>query len=424
MSAAASESPDERDSTSWATVQAAGDAQAANHDAALGRLLVRYQLVLKAHLILKKGWKPEEADDLVQSFILEKVLEKNLLRSADPNKGKFRTFLLTSFDRYVIDRWRKGTRENRASEGIAPAPTESAPEPDVFDVAWAMQVLVETVRRMQTECASKERDDLWGIFEGRTLAPLRGIAPVTYQLLADRYGLASEKQAANRYVIAEAMFRRNFSQVIAEYADDEVEAEVRDFREIFSRAGAELVENLRIQLWNSLPEITMSTFDHQRVNLRLLAQLMNLPATPAEPGALLRHLLAAPVPLDLSALGADTAGKVRAWADSQGLLLKSFGDLFAHPHPLVDLLELVKDFAKEHRTDAESPLPREVATVLYYTSIAVALTRCGQRITRHDDATLRQGFQWGIDQPWVDETVRGMLRGGLEQIGRDEQAKP
>ena len=97
-------------------------------------------------------------------------------------------------------------------------------------------------------------------------------------------------------------------------------------------------------------------------------------------------------------------------------MLKSFGDLFAHPHPLVELLELVKDFAKEHRTDAESPLPREVATVLYYASIAVALVRCGHRITRHDDTTLRQGFQWCIDQAWVDEPVRNMLHEGMVRL--------
>ena len=49
----------------------------------------------------------------------------------------------------------------------------------------------------------------------------------------------------------------------------------------------------------------MSTSDSERVDLRLLSRLMNLPAAPAEPGALLRHLLTAPVPLDLGALTAE-----------------------------------------------------------------------------------------------------------------------
>jgi DNA-directed RNA polymerase specialized sigma24 family protein len=417
MSAALPDPPSPGERTSSLTVRAAGDVHAANRRAALEQFLIRYQPVLKAHLVVKKGTSPEEADDLVQSFIQEKILERNLLASFDPAKGKFRTFLLTSFDRFVIDLWRKNSREVRNAEGIGARERESISQPDVFDVAWAMQVLAESVRRMQAECARKDRLDLWGIFEGRTLAPLRGISPVSYQLLAERHGLVSEKQAANRYTIAEAMFRRNFRQVIEEYADGDAEDEARGFRDIFFQAGSQLVENLRVQLWNLLPEITMSSLDPERMDLHLVAQLLNLPATLGDPGAVLGQLLAAPVPLDLSALTTANAGKIRSWADSQGPLLKSFGDVFTHPQPLVDLLELIKDFAKEHRTDKESPLPRDVATVLYYASIAVALGRCGQRITRHDDATLRQGFQWGIDQPWVDERIRHLLRTGLRSLG-------
>jgi RNA polymerase sigma-70 factor (ECF subfamily) len=412
--------PDDRDSTTWSTVRAAGDKNSPEHECALNRLLTRYRPVLIAHLIFKKHMNPDRAEDLVHGFIGEKVLTRNLLALADPNKGKFRTFLLTCFDRYVIDSQRKKSPEV-IGDFASSAATE--PGPDVFDLAWVMQVFVESVRRMRIECARKERVDLWGIFEGRTLGPLFGVSSAPYPLLAERYRLTSEKQAMNRQAIALAMFRRNFQEVIAEYAEDgEVEAEAEHFHVIFSQAGAELVEELRIHLWNSLPEMTMSTFDRERVDVRLLAQLMNLPATPADPGAQLRHLLAAPVPLDLGALGADAAC-IRAWADSQGLLLKSIGDLFAHPHPLVDLLALVKDFAKENRTDAESPLPREVATVLYYTSIAVALYRCGQRISRHDDTALRQGFQWGIDQAWVDEPVRVLLREGLKCLSSGEEAK-
>src|SRR5262249_18508201 len=148
-------------------------------------------------------------------------------------------------------------------------------------------------------------------------------------------------------------------------------------RAVFSRASAELIEELRIKLWNSLPEVTMSSIDRRRVDVRLLTRLLELPAPPPEPGVLLRRLLSTPVPVDLRVLEPETAEKLRSWADAQGLILKSFGDLLAHPHPLLELLEFVKDFAKENRTDAESPLPREVATVLYYACIAAALARCG-----------------------------------------------
>ena len=98
-------------------MRVAGDVHAADRGAALEQLLIRYQPVLKAHLVVKKGTSPDEADDLVQSFIQEKILERNLLASFDSAKGKFRTFLLTSFDRFVIDLWRKASREASQRRG-------------------------------------------------------------------------------------------------------------------------------------------------------------------------------------------------------------------------------------------------------------------------------------------------------------------
>jgi RNA polymerase sigma-70 factor (ECF subfamily) len=403
--------------TNWSNIRQAGAADA-GRNAALDELLRRYWPALWAHLVYKKKVPPEQAEDLVQSFIHEKMLEGNVLQRANPHKGKFRTFLLTALDHFVID----SRRKERPAAGSDEPPCEAGVEagPDVFDVARAMHVLIDSVRRMRAECEAKRRPDLWGVFVERALAPLQGTAPLSYQLLAVRLELSSAKQAANRYLIAEAMFRRHFRTLLAEEADD-VEEEAREFRRIFSAASAELVEQLRIHLWNDFPEVTVSTSDRSRIDPAALAQMLVLPCPSADPAELLRHLLTAPVPLDLGTVDASLAGRVRAWAEGQGLVLKSFGDLLHHPNPLPELLELLKDFAKDNRNDAESPLPREVATVLYYASIAVALTRCGRRITRHDDATLRQGFQWGCEQPWVDEATRGLLCQGLQALGGTEK---
>src|ERR1043165_5509720 len=88
--------------------------------------------------------------------------------------------------------------------------------------------------------------------------------------------------------------------------------------------------------------------------------------SPEELGAVFRHQMAAPVSVDLAFLAPVDSGKVRVLTDADGLLIKSFHDLFEHPHPPVELLQLVKEFAKLNRNRAESLLPTEVATVLYY----------------------------------------------------------
>jgi hypothetical protein len=266
-----------------------------------------------------------------------------------------------------------------------------------------MTVLADGVRRMRAECDAKRRADLWEVFHERALAPLRGSEPVAYRLLAERMGLESDKQAANRFVIALEMFRRNVGAVLAEYAGDDAEAEARDLRQIFSGARAELVDRLRNQLWCDVPEITMSPSDESPADPGVLSRLLDSPAPPADAAAQLRQALAARLPLDLG-------------AEVRELVPNSLGELLHHPGPPPELLELAKDFAKDNRIDPESPLRREVATVLYYAAIAAALAHGGRRITRSDDETLRRGFRWGCEQSWVDEATRQLLREGLRLL--------
>src|SRR5262249_44217900 len=68
----------------------------------------------------------------------------------------------------------------------------------------------------------------------------------------------------------------------------------------------------------------------------------------------------------------------------------SLGELLHLPRPRPELLRRAKAAAKGQAAGAE-----KVGTVLYYACIAAALARCGSRISRCDDATLRRGFEGG-----------------------------
>ena len=76
----------------------------------------------------------------------------------------------------------------------------------------------------------------------------------------------------------------------------------------------------------------------------------------------------------------------------------------------------MKAYAKVERKVAEGTLPPEVATVLYYASIAAALARHGTRITQHDVATLEGGFRWALEQPWVAAELKEILRQAAEML--------
>jgi hypothetical protein len=138
------------------------------------------------------------------------------------------------------------------------------------------------------------------------------------------------------------------------------------------------------------------------------------PWQPDELQAVLRHQLASRLE---AALG-DSAARKLATIDpalSQPLPA-SLADLLHHPHPPLALLEMLKEFAKSHALEAQSPLPREIAMLLYYAAIVVALKRCGSRITDLSDAELRRGIAGMLDCQWIDSDTRRLLEQGRDRL--------
>ncbi len=137
---------------------------------------------------------------------------------------------------------------------------------------------------------------------------------------------------------------------------------------------------------------------------------------PDELAAIFRHQMSAPMLVDLGSFDPRNATRLRTLSEAQGLLLKSFADLFHHPAPLIELLELVKDFAKANMDHPDSGLPDEIATTLYYTSIAAALVRLDARISQLLDADLQRGLRWTMEQAWLDAKTKELLAQALGKI--------
>jgi hypothetical protein len=143
--------------------------------------------------------------------------------------------------------------------------------------------------------------------------------------------------------------------------------------------------------------------------------------TQAEYADMLRHQLAAPLSFDLETLtsaGEPTVAAMVASCNEHEPLV-TFQDLLQHPRPPIELLCLAKEFAKSSRSNRRGTLPPEVATVLYLATLAVALLRHGQRIAHQDDAGLRKGLQWALNQAWIDDRVRQLFAEGLSCLGQD-----
>jgi len=169
--------------------------------------------------------------------------------------------------------------------------------------------------------------------------------------------------------------------------------------------------------------------DLSKSNPASLARMMDLDTDtkhdwhPEELGSILRHQLESPLGFDLGNFAPESKEALKAIGPSATIPLNTFGDLLRHPHPPPAVLKLVKEFAKANRNNPQSTLPPEVATVVYFAAIVAALMRCGQRITALDDQGLREGLEWVLAQPWIDEFFRPPFREALTLIGPDQQKR-
>src|SRR5205809_7772696 len=85
--------------TRWTLVIAAGDPDRKDARTALVSLCEGYWYPLYVYL-RRRGYPADKAQDLTQEFFM-RVLEGRYLDRADPEKGRFRSFILTSLKFFV-----------------------------------------------------------------------------------------------------------------------------------------------------------------------------------------------------------------------------------------------------------------------------------------------------------------------------------
>jgi RNA polymerase sigma-70 factor (ECF subfamily) len=232
--------------TSWSLIAnavAGGDTRGRE---AVETLLRRYLPALRARLVIDRRIAEDRAEDLLQGFFADRFLERRLLSHVDRAHGRFRTFILTALDHYVVDVRRRECAKARTPASM-PQDIDAVAEPAgdgassaAFDRAWGRQVVAHAVEIMRRECSKNGRDDLWGVFEARVLAPaLEGSKPMPYDALVARFALKSPDHASNILMTGKRMFARALCAVIGEYAEDDsdLREEIADLRSALAGAG-------------------------------------------------------------------------------------------------------------------------------------------------------------------------------------------
>ena len=217
--------------TRWTLVLKAADTENPSARQALETLCRDYWYPLYVY-VRRRGYAPEEAQDLTQGFFVQ-LLGKGYVRAADPERGRFRSFLLASLKNYLANEWDRARAQKRGGgqvpisldveEGerryhLEPA-DELSPE-RVYEQRWALALIDRTLATLRDEMAKAGQSHRY-----QHLQPfLTGAgAQARYRTVADRLGMTegAVKVAVHR-------LRRRFGELL----QDEVGQTVAGSREV------------------------------------------------------------------------------------------------------------------------------------------------------------------------------------------------
>jgi RNA polymerase sigma factor (sigma-70 family) len=228
--------------TRWTMVVAAGDPHRKEARSALVTLCENYWYPLYAYL-RRRGYPTDQAQDLTQEFFL-RLLEGRYLDRADPLKGRFRAFLLTSLKFFVADEEDRQRARKRGGGIVVPLefslgeeryqrePAHDETPERIFERRWALSVLDRVVERLREEFVHHGRPEH---FE-RLKVFLLGQSEAPYAALAAEMNTSEGalKVAIHRL---RKRYRDLFRQEIADTVADpaEVEPELRYLAAVLTR---------------------------------------------------------------------------------------------------------------------------------------------------------------------------------------------
>ena len=201
--------------TRWTLVmKAKGEGESARR--ALEDLCAIYWFPLYAWC-RRRGMFAADAEDMVQGFFLQ-VLEKRLFESADAQRGKLRTFLLTALQRHVRDETGKALAQRRgggkvvsfdsveAEEWYAAEEVQGESPESMYDRQWALTVLDQSIRRLEEKW--KERGKAEAFHAMRPFLTDEGDA-IAYEKAASAIGMTG-----GAFKVAVHRLRSKFKEVL------------------------------------------------------------------------------------------------------------------------------------------------------------------------------------------------------------------
>jgi RNA polymerase sigma factor (sigma-70 family) len=213
---------------------------------ALAELFQTYWYPLYVY-VRRRGFNEHDAQDLVQSFCLY-LQEKHALGKADRERGKFRTFLLSSLQNFLSHEAERARAQKRggnvelihldaqeAEERFRLEPNHSETPEALFEKRWAHALLAQTLSALRAEFVHRHKERLFD-----RLSPFLtpDLSDISYQAAADEMGLplSAVKTTVHR-------MRRDYGQKLREEigrtvsSPNEINDELLHLRKVLASAA-------------------------------------------------------------------------------------------------------------------------------------------------------------------------------------------
>jgi DNA-directed RNA polymerase specialized sigma24 family protein len=233
--------------TQWTLVWKAAEEKSGYGKPALAEIVRRYWQPLYT-FARQRGLSSADAEDATQEFLCG-LLNGKLLGAADPAKGKFRTFLLTAWKRFLVDQFRKqqcvrsgGQFEQweidvASGEKLFQQVCDTHYDLDrTFMLAWAKNLLLDVNKRVENDYKSRGHQ---GIHTALLPFITKPIGTEEYDRLAKQLSMSvsSLKVALHRL---RQRFGESLREVIAETVEDqsEIDLELLELLEIVKNSAS------------------------------------------------------------------------------------------------------------------------------------------------------------------------------------------
>jgi RNA polymerase sigma factor (sigma-70 family) len=229
--------------THWSVVLAAGSPESTRYHEALEVLCRTYWYPLYAFL-RRRGHDVHQAEDCIQGFFTS-LLEKQGLRLADSDRGKFRSYLLGALKHYVAYERNRSQAQKRggcckvfpldvqiAEDQYAPQLVSQYSPEKLFERSWALTVLRNATSRLEAEWAAADKKEL---FKQLIVYLVPTNETVSHRDMASKLNMSEGAVKTTAYRLRKRyreLLRNEITQTVA--SKDDVEDELQELFSAFS----------------------------------------------------------------------------------------------------------------------------------------------------------------------------------------------